>query len=48
MTDERWLDFAIRGANRVGIFGTMFASTPAHREHLRDALSFVFTVLTEE
>jgi len=34
-------------ANRAGIFGTIFASTRAQRDRLREVLSLVFTALAE-
>ncbi len=45
MTDERWLDAAIVAANHTAIFATMFASTRAQRERLREALELVFGAL---
>lgn len=47
MSDTQWVDVAITAANRVGIFGAIFASTWTQRERLREALSLVFTALAE-
>jgi hypothetical protein len=47
VTDDRWRDAAIVGANRVAIFATMFSSTQSQRALLREELALVFGALME-